>query len=161
MCVCYFAFSIDSMAFAADYARDVAYALKRRRNTQPNGVATSRPGLLSSIENGDDSSAPGDEINPPNTAKEPSDPGSRRNTLNDLEVQQSMNQRDTDALWRGKCGMCGRMFAEASNFDGACVFHKADATRLNDGTGVAVWSCCKSMDTLKGCQKARHVLAAS
>ncbi|KAI0234930.1 hypothetical protein LSAT2_014691 [Lamellibrachia satsuma] len=150
--------SIDNMAFAADYARDIAYALKRRRNTQPpNSNATPRESVFPIGEYSDDSPAPGDSGDHLNTATEIG----RRSTLNgDLTQPQSTTQRNTKALWRGKCSVCGRMFAEASNFDGACVFHKPGAERLNDGTGVAVWSCCKSVDTAKGCQKARHVIAA-
>ena len=146
------------MAFAADYARDIAYALKRRRNTQPpNSTATPRESVFPIGEYSDDSPAPGDSDDHLNTATEIG----RRSTLNgDLTQPQSTTQRNTKALWRGKCSVCGRMFAEASNFDGACVFHKPGSERLNDGTGVAVWSCCKSVDTAKGCQKARHVIAA-
>lgn len=149
------------MASAADYARDVAYALKRRRNTQPNSGVTPQESVFPTGENGDVSSTSDDKDNPPNSIKGQSSHDAQRHTLNgDLELPQSTTNRNTKDLRRGKCGMCGRMFAEASNFDGACVFHKPDATRLNDGTGVAVWSCCMSVDTAKGCQKARHVIAA-
>ena len=57
------------------------------------------------------------------------------------------------------CLVCDKTFQEVSNFDGACIFHLSDAIKLNAGTELEVWSCCKSIDTYKGCQKARHVAA--
>lgn len=55
-----------------------------------------------------------------------------------------------------KCNVCSKQFQEVSNFEGACVFHIDGATKLNVGTELEVWSCCKSGDTYKGCQKGRH-----
>ena len=146
------------MASAADHARDIAYALKRRRNTQTSNDAT----LLENIALSEDSGTNDERLNPVKEAELDSGGDLRRDALNgDFTKPRSMSRSDADALRRAKCAVCGRMFSEASNFDGACVFHKPEATRLNDGTGVAVWSCCKSIETAKGCQKARHTLAAS
>ena len=150
---------IDNMASAADHARDIAYALKRRRNTQTSNDATS----LENIALSDDGGTNDERLNPVKEAELESGDHLRQDALNGdfTTPRSSMSRNDTDALRRAKCAVCGRMFSEASNFDGACVFHKPEATRLNDGTGVAVWSCCKSIETAKGCQKARHTLAAS
>ncbi len=149
---------IDNMASAADHARDIAYALKRRRNTQTSNDAA----LLENIALSDDSGHNDERLNPVREAELESGDDPRRDALNgDFTTPRSISRNDTDAFRRTKCAVCGRIFSEASNFDGACVFHKPEATRLNDGTGVAVWSCCKSIETAKGCQKARHTVAAS
>ena len=55
-----------------------------------------------------------------------------------------------------KCLTCGKYFSDASNYEGACVYHLPGARKLYPGTKLEVWSCCKSRDTFRGCQLSKH-----
>ncbi|CAD5121372.1 DgyrCDS9894 [Dimorphilus gyrociliatus] len=57
---------------------------------------------------------------------------------------------------RSSCARCGKQYDENSNFEGACLKHEEGATLINEGTSLAVWSCCKSVTTMKGCIKGKH-----
>lgn len=57
---------------------------------------------------------------------------------------------------RSSCTRCGKQYDENSNFEGACLRHEQGATLINEGTSLVVWSCCKSVNTMKGCIKSKH-----
>ena len=83
-------------------------------------------------------------------------PRSNGNGLTYITNPGTENGRITEEEEQPSCVVCGRVYDENSNFEGACVFHKHGAVKLHEGTEMEVWSCCKSVNTIKGCQKARH-----
>ena len=56
-----------------------------------------------------------------------------------------------------RCSVCDKSFIKESNYEGACIHHVSGATKLYEGTGLEVWSCCKTSETLKGCQRSKHI----
>ena len=75
-------------------------------------------------------------------------------TINRQVIVTELDENATVKL--SKCTVCRKIFALNSNFHGACLYHVNGAMKLNEGTAMEIWSCCKSIDTSKGCVKARH-----
>ena len=109
------------------------------RNSDTNGSTTTSEGEPPTKE-----PLTGDQEDLNSTASSPRDASAKKSLVNG-------NQ--------STCAVCSKQYHEVSNFEGACLFHPEGAIRLNVGTELEVWSCCRSRDTYKGCRKARHMTA--
>ena len=176
----------DSTSLSVDHARNIGYARRRRGPNAPPLPAPSEeslalaadlterimPDRVLSERGGKGSrelpclpvttspkadSSSNNVVTLPNSKISSSDSSSGTGEKVGGSVNYSRSGTPSEQMGTSmKCRTCGKSYVEASNYEGACLYHQTGATLLNGGTGMEVWSCCKSVDTLKGCLKGRH-----
>ena len=151
----------DSVGLALDHARDMVYTQRRRKGSLTSGKASNGPLQQGSIlpstilEGVTDGQGTEDNITDAPEKKTPPKDSSvlsqrRRSSVVSLGIEREQPLR--------RCARCNKLCDDASNFEGACMYHLPNSMKLYPGTEMEVWSCCKSKDTAKGCKRARHLL---
>lgn len=139
---------IEDVSLALEHARDIVYNRRGKKiNTQtPRDSPNPTPFLQSPVphqSNGMQSSF---------------SPSPRTSDFASFTLTNSASPGSSRPLC---CKICGKNYSESSNFEGACVYHLPGAKKIHVGTKLEVWSCCRSRDTMKGCQLGRHKMATS
>ena len=161
---------IEDVGLSLEHARNIVYNRRGRRGSVQQATNLPPPGSEtpgSSTPNGSVTSSPRRHSNVASLASNTSrsDRLKKRASINGPLIHHTSSDgahsnkvTSTGGLGEAvtRCGVCGKVYAEASNFEGACVNHLSGASKLYEGTKLEVWSCCKSRDTIKGCQLTRH-----